>query len=333
MSSRYANHRQMRRRLLLAGGAVLALKSAIALGQRAPFRIGVPFSGWQKTSGYLLEALKQGMREQGYPDSAVIYDVAYAEGRMERIPSLVREMVARKPDVLVVATPPNVRAALDATRSIPVVMTNVSDVVRNKFVASLAQPGGNATGIVTMLEELLPKTAEILHELAPRAQRIAVLVNESNPSHRVLWESTERGLRSLGKAPMRFVANKPEELDSAMAAVEKWRAQGMVVVGDTVFFVFREKLATLILKARIPAGFVLSEHVDAGGLFSYGANFQGNYRQTARFIAKILKGANPGEIPVEQPTQFELVLNLKTAKALGIAIPQSVRIRTDRVIE
>lgn len=323
----------MNRRQLVFAGAALTLGCSLVHGQPKPARIAVSFNGSAKTTASFQDALKLGMREQGYGDEAVIYDVAFADGQLDRLDAMLQDLLARKPDVIVVAGSQMTRAAMKATQSIPIVMADVADAVANKFVASLARPGGNVTGISALYPELLPKVAEVLHAIAPSAERVAVLLNETNPSHGAFWDSSEKALRALGKKATRLVVNRPEEIEVAFNSLQKSRPQGLIVVADPMFITFREKFAALSLAAKLPVAFAMGPFVDAGGLLSYGPSLSGNYRSSARFVAKILKGAKPSDLPVEQPTTFELVINLKTAKQMGIAIPQSVLLRADRVIE
>lgn len=296
-------------------------------------RIAVPITGSEASSGRFVEALKQGMREQGYLDGEVVYDVEYASGQIERFDGIVQRLLSMNPDVIVLAGPALTRLAMNATGTVPIVMANTSNAVGNKFVTSLARPGGNVTGITTLYEDLLGKVCESLHELVPGAKRLAVLLNETNPSHEVFWESSKKGLNAFGKIPLRLAVNKPENIETTFRSLQGLNVQAAVVVVDFMFLTFREKIAALALGAGLRTAFGTREHVDAGGLFSYGPSLSGNFRQSSRFIARILKGAKPGELPVEQPTVFEFVINRKTARKLGISIPQPVLLRADQVIE
>ncbi|OGA31162.1 MAG: hypothetical protein A3F77_13595 [Betaproteobacteria bacterium RIFCSPLOWO2_12_FULL_67_28] len=314
-------------------GGTLLLVSVPIRAQKAKPRVALPFGGTERTSAHLIEALKQGMLGQGYPDGSVEYDVRYANGQIPLQEPIVAELVARNPDAIVVAGPPFVRASLKVTRTIPIVMANVSNPVGNKFIDSLARPGGNVTGIATLYEALLPKIAETLHALVPSASRVAVLLNENNPSTSAFWQSVETALQTLGKTPFRMNAFTEPQIVEAFEQMRATRIQATIVVADNTFVVFRDRIATLAQAARMPAAYALREHVAAGGLVSYGPSLSGNYRASARYVAQILKGVKPADLPVEQPSKFELVINRKAADSLGIKIPPAVLLRADEVIE
>jgi putative ABC transport system substrate-binding protein len=323
-----------RRRFSVGLGAMLLLASPAIRSQKSKPRIALPFPGTRGPLGAkLIGALKEGMREQGYPDDSIEYDVLYAQGLIARQEQIVAELVARNPDAIVVASPPFVRAALKVTRTIPVVMANVSDPVGNKFIYSLARPGGNVTGIATLYETLLPKLAEMLHELVPPATRVAVLLNENNPSTAAFWQSVERALRELGITPIRLNASSEAQIVDAFGRMKISGVQAAIIVTDNTFVHFRDRIAALAQAAGIPSVYAIREHVVAGGLASYGPSLVGNYRAAARYVAKILKGARPADLPVEQSTRFETVINRKAADALRIRIPTAVLLRADEVIE
>jgi putative ABC transport system substrate-binding protein len=328
-------HRMNRRSFNRLLGGTLLLVSAPIRAQKGKPRIALPFPGSEQggAGAYLIEALKQGMREQGYPDGSVVYDVRYAGGRMLVLEQIIAELAAGNPDAIVVAGPPLVRAALKVTRTIPIVMANVSDPVGNKFIDSLARPGGNVTGIATLYETLLPKVAETLHALVPSASRVAVLLNENNPSTAAFWQSAEAALRTLEKTPVRMNAATEPQIVEAFEQMRASGVQATIVVADLAFVTFRDRIATLAQAARIPAAYALREHVAAGGLVSYGPSLSGNYRAAARYVAQILKGVKPGDLPVEQPTRFELVINRKAAESLGLKISREVWLRADEVIK
>lgn len=322
-----------RRRFSLALGGMLLLASVSIRAQRPKPRIALSFSGSEGGSPHVLEALKQGMREQGFPDASVDYDVRYAQGQILLQEKIVAELIARNPDAIVVAGPSFVRAALKLTRTIPIVMANVSDPVGNKFIDSLARPGGNVTGIATLYESVLPKIAQTLLELVPSASRVAVLLNEFNPSTAVFWHSAESALRTLGTTPIRMSASSESQIVDAFDRMRAAGVQATIVVADPIFVTFRDRIAALAQASRIPAAYALREHAVAGGLVSYGPSLSGNYRASARYVAQILKRVNPADLPVEQATRFELVINRKTADSLRIKIPPVVLLRADEVIE
>jgi len=324
----------MNRRVFgLALAGTLLFPSALIRAQEAKPRIALPFAGNEQTTAHVLKALKEGMREQGYPEETVEYDVRYARGQLATQEQMIAELVARKPDVIVVAGPPAVRAALKATRTIPIVMANVSDPVGNKFINSLARPGGNVTGIATLYETVLPKMAEILDILVPSASHIAVLVNESNPSTEAFWNSAEGALRALGKTPVRMNASSDLQLVDAFGRMAASRVKAALVVADPMFLTFRDHVAALARQHRVSAVYALREHVIAGGLASYGPNLPNNFRASARYVVRIIKGARPADLPVEQPTKFELVINRKAAHSLGIQMSPTIQLRADEMIE
>jgi putative ABC transport system substrate-binding protein len=212
-------------------------------------------------------------------------------------------------------------------------MAGVANAVGARFVATLARPGGNITGIANQQEEVLGKLIEILHEVTPAARRVAILLNESNPSHGVFWAGAQSACAALDLVALRVVASTPAQLSAAVEQIVRQRSQAVVVVSDGMYFGERAKLQALMQTTRLPAGYLLRDHVVAGGLLSYTADIAANWHSAAKYVDKILKGAKPADLPVEQPTKFELVINLKTAKALGLTIPQSLLLRADEVIQ
>lgn len=290
-------------------------------------------SGTERSSVSSLEALKRGMRDQGYPDSSVEYEVRYAHGQIPLQEQIVAELLARKPDVIVVAGPPFVRAALKMTPTIPIVMAHVSNPVGNKFIDSLARPGGNVTGMANLYEVILPKIAETLHELVPSASRVAVLLNENNPSTAAFWQSIEPALRTLGKTALRMIASSESQIADAFDRMGASGVQAAIVVPDQTFIFFNKRIAALAQAKRIPCAYAHREDVVAGGLVSYGPSISGNYYSSARYVAQILKGAKPADLPVEQVSRFELVINRKVADSLGIRMSPAVVLRADEVIE
>jgi putative tryptophan/tyrosine transport system substrate-binding protein len=241
--------------------------------------------------------------------------------------------MAQKVEVILVGSSQATVAARRATKTIPIVMIAVSDAVGAGFVESLPKPGGNITGIAGDIDVVLGKVIEILHEVAPGARRIAILLNESHPSHPVFWTVAQRNCAALGLVALRVVASAPTQFGAAVEQIVRQRSQAVVVVADTLYFAERAKLQELMQTTRLPVAYEQREYVVAGGLFSYAPNLAENWRYAARYVDKILRGANPGELPVDQPASFELVINMKTAKALGLTIPRSVLLRADEVIE
>ena len=292
-------------------------------------------SAQSSTSGAsLFEAFKAGMRDLGWREGQnVEYRAGYGDGRIERLDEVAKDLVAKKVEVIVVGGAPVTRAAQKATATIPIVMANVSNAVDNGFVASLARPGGNITGVTNQYEEVLGKLIEIFHETVPRARRVAILVNESSPSHRAYWAAAQNACAAFKLTPFRVAARTPVDLPAAVARIVSEQAQAIVVVLDGMFLSERKQLEELIRPTRLPAAYAFREHALEGGLLSYAADLTRAWRYSATFVDKILKGARPADLPVEQPTKFELVINLKTAKALGIAVPPAVLQRADEVIQ
>jgi putative ABC transport system substrate-binding protein len=325
-----------RRSVLLAGG--IGLLVAYRLGRAQPAattrRVGMLQIGSEAAGADRRAAFKQGMQDLGWLEGKnVEYRFVYADGDVDRLGALASELIGQKVDVIVAASSPAARAAQRATKAIPIVMTNVADAVGNGLVASLAKPGGNITGITGQQEEVLGKLIGILHEVTPGARRIAVLLNDSNPSHAMYWAGAQSACAALDLVALRVVASTPAQLGAAVGEIVRQRSQAIVVVSDGMYLAERAKLQALMQTTRLPVAYGLREHVVAGGLLSYAADLAANYRYAAKYVDKILKGAKPADLPVEQPTKFELVINLKTAKALAITIPQSVLLRADEVIQ
>lgn len=324
-----------RRSVLLAGG--IALLAAYRLGHGQPAttirRVGMLQFTSQAAGAPLRAALARGMHDLGWVEGKnVEYRVASADGSVERLDALAHELLAQNAEVIVLSSQQAARAAQRASKTAPIVMAGVSDAAGAGFVASLANPGGNITGLTSQQEEVVGKLVGILHEVAPGARRIALLLNESYPSHAVFWAGAQSACAALDLVALRVVASTPEQLGAAAEQIVRQRAQAVVVIPDGMFFAERAKLHELLQNARLPTAYALRDHVHAGGLLSYGADLAANYRNAAKYVDRILKGAKPADLPVEQTTKFELVINLKTAKALGLAVPQSVLLRADEVI-
>src|SRR6266436_9618559 len=312
----------MDRRAFLAGtGAVLLAAPLVAEAQQAAKvpRIGFlsPLSPTDNPD--LLEAFRQGMRELGYADGQTIaIEYRFAERQPERLPALAAELVRLKVDVIVTGGPPAPEAVKQATSTIPIVFALAGDPVTEGLVASLARPGGNITGLTNIAAELVGKQLELLKEVAPKVSRVAVLQNPSNHTHPFVLQQAEGAARALGLQLHILEAGSPAEIDAAFAAMRSQRAGGILVLRDPLFLTQRTQIAALAAKSRLPVVYGFREEAEAGGLMAYGANVPLMYRRAATYVDKILKGAKPGDLPVEQPTKFELVINLKTAKALGL---------------
>ena len=278
-------------------------------------------------------ALRQGLSELGYVEGQnIVIEWRWARGKSERHPELAAELVQLKVDVIVAATDPAVRAAQRATRTIPIVMGFPSDPVTLGFVASLARPGGNITGLSAQSSEIAGKRLQLLREVAPTVARIAILVEPSQPGNQELLRETKAAARSLSVQLQPVEVRNGGELDRAFAAVVREHAGGIIILPSTVLFASRARIAQLAAKHRLPTMAWQPGMTEAGCLMSYGASPTDAARRAAYFVDRILKGAKPADLPVEQPTKFELVINLKTAKALGLTIPPALLGRADQVI-
>ena len=319
--------------VLTLGVLVAPLAAETQPPAKAP-RIGFLGGASPSAASHFLDAFRRGLRERGYVEGQnIVIEYRWAEGRQERLPGLAAELVGLKVDVIVAAITTAALAAKNVTTTIPIVMMVVNEPVRVGLVASLARPGGNITGLAAISDELWPKQLELLKEAVPMVSRVAVLWNPANFSHGPALKGIVVAARSLGMQPQLHEARGPDEFDSAFAAMTRARAGALLVVADTLFFLHRTRIADLAAKARLPAMYGSREHVEVGGLLAYAADYADLYRRGATYVDKILKGARPAGLPVEQPTKFELVINLKTAKALGLTIPRSVVLRANRVIE
>jgi putative ABC transport system substrate-binding protein len=294
-------------------------------------RVGILFF---VTSPLLDEAFRQGLRELGYVEGQnIAIEYRSAEGKSERLPGLAAELVRLKVDVIVSASPPATEAAKRATSTVPIVFALSGDPVAAGLVASLARPGGNITGLATISGEVVGKQLELLKRVAPKVSRVAVLQNPSNPGHALTLPQAEGAARALGVQLQVLKARTPSEIEVAFAAMRSQRADGALVLRDAMFREQRAQIVALAAKSRLPAVYGLREEAEAGGLMAYGASVPQLFRRAATYVDKILKGAKPADLPVEQPTKFELVINLKTAKALGLTIPPSLLGQADQVIQ
>ena len=314
-------------------GILLASLPADAQQPARASQIGYLGTSSPSTAPHALEAFRQGLRGLGYLEGQnIVVEYRWAQGRQERLSGLAAELVRLNVDVIVA---PNTQAALAAraaTRTIPIVFAGVADPVGTGLVTSLARPGGNVTGLSFLSPELSAKQLELLKEAVPKTSRVAVLWNPGNPGLALTLREAEVAARALGVQVQLLEARGPDEIDSAFLAMTRERADGLLILGDAVFLLHRTRIVGLAAKSRLPAMYNFKEFVDAGGLMAYAANLADLFRRAAVYVDKILKGAKPGDLPVEQPTRFELVVNLKTARALGLTIPQSVLIRADEVI-
>ena len=327
-----------RREFLIAVGAgagAFAVPLA-ALAQQSSAKIHrIGFLGTPSAIAFTsrIEALRAGLRELGYVEGKnIILEFRWAEGKYERLPELAAELVRSKVDVIVTHAPPGTLAAKRATSTIPIVIAVTGDAVATGLVASLARPGANVTGSTFFGPELAAKKLELLKEMQPRMKRAAALVNLDNSQMKSVLQAMEATAKLLKLELQPFGVHAPGEFDSAFSEMLRWRADALVVYEDAMFIANAKAVAELASKRRLPSvgG---GEFVEAGGLMSYGVDLLRFWRRAAYFVDRILKGAKPGDLPVEQATRFELVINMKTAKALGIKVPQSVLVRADKVIE
>jgi putative ABC transport system substrate-binding protein len=327
-----------RRRFLLTSlaGVLAAPRAAGAQQQGKVFRIGI-LSNIPPTDPQgapLWEAFIQGLRDLGYVEGQnITIEHRSSEGKFERLPGIAAELVRLKADVIVTPAAQNALAAKQATRTIPIVMANSLDPVGQGLVASLARPGGNVTGLSGLSLETVGKQLALLKEIVPRVSRVAVLGNPTNQSYPLWLGEVKVAARSLGVQLQILEARGPDDFERAFEAMTTERAGALFVLGDGMFLLHRTRTAELAAKHRLPAMYPVREFVDAGGLMVYGTSLRDNFRRAATYVDKILKGAKPADLPIEQPTKFELVINLKTAKALGLTIPPSLLARADQVIE
>ncbi len=321
----------------LAGGLVAAPLAAEAQQVAKVPRIGYLAGASRAANSHLHEAFLQGLRDLGYVEGRnLVIEYRFAEGKLERLPALAAELVALKVDVIVAGSTLAAAAAQQATRTLPVVFTSAGDPVASGFVTSLARPGGNVTGLSFLAAELVGKCLEQLKQAIPGVSRVAALWHPGFLPERAekdTLKEAEVAARALGVQLQLVKARGPADFDRAFSEMTRARAGALTVLPSTMFFVERRRLVDLAAKNRLSAVYTLREFVDAGGLMAYGPNAADMYRRAATYVDKILKGAKPGDLPVEQPTKFELVINLKTAKALGLTIPQSVLGRADEVIQ
>jgi putative tryptophan/tyrosine transport system substrate-binding protein len=322
-----------RRELMLLG---IALTAARTLGaqQKAMPVIGYIASGSPGPAAPNVAAFHQGLSETGYVEGQnVTIEYRWAEGHYDRLPALAADLVARKVDLIAADGIPAALAAKSATSTIPIVFAVGADPVAGGLVASLARPGGNLTGVSVMSSELVPKRLELLSELVPKARVIALLVNPNNPDAEHVVRDGQDAARAKGVQLPVLKDSTESEIDAAFATLVQLQAGGLVVQAEPLFNSQREQLVALASRHAVPAISAWREFADAGGLISYGASRTGGWRQIGTYVGKILKGAKPADLPVQQPTTFELVINLRTAKALSLTLPQSILQLADEVIE
>jgi putative ABC transport system substrate-binding protein len=317
-------------------GASALARPRIGLAQAPParsFRIGFLGTGSASTDARRVEALRAGLRDLGYVDGKnIVIEFRWADGRNERLPQLAAELAQLKIDALVTYGTPGIRAAKQATTAIPIVMAIAGDAVEYGLVTSLARPEANVTGTTVFSPEISAKRLDLLMEVVPRARRIAALLNPENPAQHHIGRAMALAAESRRMDLRRFEARDPNECENAFTAMAKSAVDAVVIPDDYMFIANARLLADLARKQRLPSsGF--RDFAEGGGVLGYGVNVLDVFRRSAYVVDKILKGAKPADLPVEQPTKFELVINLKTAKALGLTIPPSLLARADQVIE
>jgi ABC-type uncharacterized transport system substrate-binding protein len=323
-----------------------ALAGVFALGVFAAPLVGgaqqagtVPVIGYLESATpslgqHLREAFRQGLQQHGWVEGRNIrLEYRSAEGRNERFPEMAAEMVRLNVNVIIVAGEPMIAAAKQATSTIPIVMAAVGDPVGRGFVASLARPGGNITGVSNVAVELTGKWLELLKEIAPGLTKVAVLRNPANPSHAAFWREAQNAARVRSLQVLEAEAKIVEDIEPAFVAMAKERPGALIVIPDPLLNSQRVKIASLAERQRLPWITLFRESVDAGATMSYGPSLQENYRRAAAYVDKILRGTKPGDIPIEQPTRFDLVINLRAAKTLGLTISPSLRLQADQIIE
>jgi putative ABC transport system substrate-binding protein len=317
--------------------AMLLAFSFPAEAQQVPkvAKIGYLLPSTPVAAAHLVEAFRQGLRELGYVEGKnLVLEIRYGEARFERLPELARELVGLKLDVIATATDPAIAAVKRETQTIPIVMTNSTDPVGTGFVASLARPGGNVTGLSSISPELSGKRLELLREVVPGLSRVAFLWNPDVRGNVLDYNETEGAARSLRLQLQSVEVSRAEDLDRAYSAVTKGRAQALIMpAANPVGFANRGQIASFAQRNRLPSIYAQKEYVDAGGLMSYGPSTPDMNRRAATYVDKILKGTKPANLPVERPKKFELVINLKAAKQIGVTIPQNVLARADKVIK
>jgi putative ABC transport system substrate-binding protein len=325
-----------RRKLLQALAASLAALPLPALGQRSagPRHIGYLSVGSIGSNGVFLQALKDALRAQGYVDGKdIVIDVRWAGDNAGDFPELAASLVQARPAAIIGTCIPSTRAAKNATNNIPVVMSVDGDPVASGLVMSLARPGGNVTGTSTLFEELIPKWLELLTTAAPKARDVAILTNPDDVADPFFWAKFEEAAQRVSIKAVKVEANTPAGIDRSFVEMKNRGADGLVVMTEAFFASQIPRLVAHAERNRLPAIYGYREFTQAGGMMSYGLSYREYFKRVARYVDAVLKGTKPADLPVEQPTKIELVINLPTARKLGITIPQSLLLRADEVIQ
>jgi putative tryptophan/tyrosine transport system substrate-binding protein len=326
----------MKRRefITLLGGVAALPMAAHAQQQRRVPRVGYLFSFTQAEGRHLWEACRQGLRDLGYVEGKnIILEPRWADGQHERLPMLAADLVRLNVDVIVSAATPASLAAKAATSTIPIVIVAVGEPVKTGLIASLARPGGNVTGLSLLTLDLSGKRLELLLEILRNVSRVALLMNPKNPISAIFLEETQDASRRLGIELQQLEASSPQEIERAFERAASEHSGALIVFDDPTLWSYRAQIVALAAAQKIPAMYGYKEFVNDGGLMSYGPDRPDQYHRTATFVDKLLKGAKPADLPVEQPPKFELFVNLKTAKALGLTVPPQFVARADEVIE
>ena len=325
----------MKRRvfIMLLGGTLATWPLAARAQEGKVWRIG--FLRYAAPNAAHLGAFRRGLRDLGYVEGRnIIIEERYASGVYDRLPALTAELIASKPDVIVIDGTATAKVVQAATKSVPIVFTLAADPVVDGLAVSMSRPGGNFTGLTFSVGyELAGKRVDLLKEVVPSVSRVAVLANPANPTNAAYLASARNSSSTLGLQIQAFDVPVANELSNAFSTMMKWQADGLITLNDALFFSQRDLIAELAASYRIPAVYPESEFVRAGGLMAYGPSLSDLFQRSASYVDKILKGARPPDLPIEQPTKFELVFNLKSAKSLGLTIPESFLIRADEVIE
>jgi len=321
--------------LLVPFAFVLLIAPVAADAQQGKaYRIGYVGNSSASLEPRLLGAFRDGLRNLGYVEGQNIrIEYRWAEGRYERFPDFMAELVRLKVDLIVVAGTPAILAAKQATNTIPIVMAVIGDALEAGVVPSLARPGGNVTGLSTVVPELEGKRLELLKQALPKLSRLVVLANPANPFVEVALKHTQRAAEELRVKLQRVDVQHPEQFGNAFAVIANEHPDALIVIADRFMLTHRAEIIAFETKSGLPGMFPYWEFVEEGGLMAYGPSYTDMFRRSATYVDKILKGAKPADLPVQQPTKFELVINLKTAKALGLTIPQTLLLRADQVIE
>ena len=322
------------RLVLCALGLLTAPLAAKAQQAGGTVTIGYLGNSSPSLESNLVDAFREGLRHLGYVEGQnLVIRYQWAEGQQERHAVLARELVRLKPDIILTAGTPGTLAAKQATQSIPIVTAIAGDPVAAGLVSSLAKPGGNVTGLSTLASELEGKRLELFKQAVPKLSRVVALLNPANPFTTIAWKALQPAAEALGVQLQPVEVRGPNDLDRALATIKKARPDGLIVVPDRFLLTYRASIVQFMAENRLPGMFPFREFVQEGGLLAYGPDYTDMYRRAATYVAKILRGAKPADLPMEQPTKFEFVINLKTAQALGLTIPPTLLFQADKVIQ